>query len=313
MPARQAFLIEMVTQRQELPNAIALNSSLVNGARLIGPSVAGVLIALTGEGWCFLIDAISYLAVIAALLAMDVKPREQPVRHVPVWQGLREGFAYAYGFAPIRSLLLLLALVSLAGMPYSVLMPIFAQSLVGEKDAPYVLGFLSGASGVGALAGALYLASRRTVLGLGRTIAWAAAVFGVGLAGFALSNHLWLSLMMMVLTGFGMMVQMAASNTILQTIVEEDKRGRVMSFYSMALLGMTPFGSLLAGVLAHAIGAKWTVLIGGAACLLGAGLFALSLPRLRKLVRPLYVQLGILPEVAVGMQSATEQTRPPQE
>jgi MFS family permease len=313
MPARQAFLVEMVTERGDLANAIALNSSLVNGARLVGPSLAGVLIALTGAGWCCLIDAVSYIAVIAALAAMDVAPRSRPAKHAPVWQGLREGFVYAFGFAPIRSLLMLLALVSLAGMPYSVLMPIFAQDLAGEVDAPYALGFLSSASGVGALAGALYLATRRSVLGLGRTIVLATSIFALGLAGFAFSRVLWLSLMMMMLTGFGMMVQLASSNTILQTIVDEDKRGRVMSFYSMAFLGMSPFGSLLAGVLAHAVGARWTVVLGGGACLVGAALFALHLPRLRALVRPLYIRLGILPEVAAGMQSAAELTRPPQE
>jgi MFS family permease len=310
MPARQAFLVEMVQRKEDLGNAIALNSSLVNGARLVGPSLAGVLIALTGEGWCFLIDAISYLAVIAAPLAMTVTPRPRPVHHAPVWQGIREGFVYAFGFAPIRDLLLLLALVSLAGMPYTVLMPIFAENVLG--GGPYALGFLSAASGVGALAGALFLASRHTVLGLGRAIIVAAAVFGLGLIGFGLSRNLWLSLALMLLTGFGLMVQMAASNTILQTIVEEDKRGRVMSFYSMAFLGMVPFGSLLAGLLARAIGAPWTVIAGGLACIAGAGLFALRLPRLRTLTRPVYQRLGILPRIASGIQTATEMTRPPE-
>ncbi len=318
MPGRQAFLIEMIEDKQDLPNAIALNSSLVNGARLVGPSVAGVVIAVAGEGWCFLIDAISYLAVIASLLAMKIRPRARPQHHAPVWQGMREGFAYAFGFAPIRSLLLLLALVSFMGMPYVVLMPIFAQDIL--HGGPYALGFLSAASGVGALTGALYLASRNTVLGLGRTIVIATTTFAVGLIGFSLSEWLWLSLLLMVLTGFGMMVQMAASNTILQTIVEEDKRGRVMSFYSMAFLGMAPLGSLFAGGLAQVIGtrtgglasgAAWTVLLGGACCLLAALLFALQLPRLRQLVRPLYTRLGILPEVATGMESATELTESP--
>jgi MFS family permease len=309
MPARQAFLVEMIAQREDLPNAIALNSSLVNGARLVGPSVAGLLIAAAGEGWCFLVDALSYLAVIAALLAMQVT-RRPPAAHAPVWQGIREGFAYAFGFPPIRALLLLLALVSLAGMPYTVLMPVFAEALGGGAST---FGFLTGASGVGALGGALYLASRRSVLGLGRTIVLATTTFGLALMAFAVSGHLWLSLLLMLLLGGGMMVQMASSNTILQTIVEEDKRGRVMSFYSMAFLGMSPFGSLLAGLLAHAIGASWTVFLGGITCVLAAGVFALRLPHMRKLVRPLYVRLGILPEVAAGLQSAAELTRPPQE
>lgn len=311
MPARQAFLVEMVKRREDLPNAIALNSSLVNGARLVGPSVAGMLIALAGEGWCFAIDAVSYLAVIAALLAMQVEPPAAPRSHPPVWQGIREGFAYAFGFAPIRALLLLLGLVSLAGMPYSVLMPIFADDIL--EGGPYALGFLSAAGGVGALVGALYLASRETVLGLGRILVVATVLFGAGLIGFGLSRTLWLSLLLMLVTGFGMMVQMAASNTILQTIVEEDKRGRVMSFYSMAFLGMTPFGSLLAGLLAQRIGAPGTVILGGVACWLAAAMFAFQLPRLRTLVRPLYVRLGILPEVAAGLGSAAELTRPPQE
>jgi len=272
--------------------------------------VAGVIIALAGEGWCFLIDALSYLAVILALLAMDIPPRARARQRAPVWQEIREGVAYAFGFAPIRTLLLLLALVSFMGMPYTVLLPIFAENLGGGS---YALGFLTGASGVGALVGALYLASRKTVLGLGRTIVVATLCFGLGLIGFALSRWLWLSLVMMLLVGFGMMVQMAASNTILQTIVEEDKRGRVMSFYSMAFLGMTPFGSLFAGSLASGIGAAWTVLLRGIACLFGALLFALYLPQLRDLVRPLYRRLGILPEVASGMEATAELTRPPQE
>jgi MFS family permease len=309
MPARQAFLVEMVVQREDLPNAIALNSSLVNGGRLVGPSVAGLLIAAAGEAWCFLTDAVSYLAVIAALLAMHVAARALPTRRVSVWQGLREGARYVFGFAPIRSVLLLLALVSLTGMPFLVLMPVFAEMLGGGARS---LGFLNGAAGVGALSGALYLASRRTVLGLGRAIVWAATLFGASLIGFGLSRHLWLSLALMLTTGFGMMVHMAASNTILQTIAEEDKRGRVMSFYSLAFLGMTPFGSLLAGLLAEWVGAPWTVLGGGVACLVGAALFAARLPGLRALVRPIYVERGILPAAASGVQSASEVALPPQ-
>jgi MFS family permease len=294
MPARQAFLLEMVTRKEDLGNAIALNSSLVNGARLVGPSLAGVLIALAGEGWCFLIDAVSYLAVIAALLAMTVTPRQRECQREPVWLGMREGFRYAFGFAPIRELLFLLALVSLAGMPYTVLMPIFAEHVLG--GGPYALGFLSAASGLGALSGALVLASRHTVLGLGRAIVVATVVFGIGLIGFGLSRWLWLSLLLMLLTGFGLMVQMAACNTILQTIADEDKRGRVMGFYSMAFLGMIPFGSLLAGTLARSIGAEATVVAGGVACIMGGILFAARLPRLRALTRPVYQRLGILPD-----------------
>ncbi len=308
MPARQAFLVEMIDVKDDLPNAIALNSSLVNGARLVGPSAAGILIAAAGEGWCFLIDAVSYVAVVAALVAMRL-PAWLAERHrPPMWHGIVEGFRYAFGFAPIRTILLLLALVSFMGMPYTVLMPIFASDVL--QGGPYALGFLSAASGVGALGGALFLASRTTVLGLGNVIWIGTLLFGIGLVGFALSTVLWISLLLMLLTGFGMMVQMAASNTILQTIVDEDKRGRVMSFYSMAFLGMAPFGSLFAGTLAGWIGAANTVLIGGITCLVGGILFALRLPFLRTLVRPIYARMRILPEVASGVQSATDLTQP---
>jgi MFS family permease len=302
MPARQALLVEMVTGREDLPNAIALNSSLVNGARLIGPSLAGAIIATAGEAWCFVIDAVSYVAVVAALLLMRlpkharVVPRGSVGRHV--WEGAR----YVFRFVPIRALLALLALISFAAMPYSVLLPVFAGEVL--HGGPYVLGFLSGASGVGALTGALYLASRRSVLGLGRVIVVATVVLGVGLMGFALSKVLWLSMGLMLLTGFGMMVQMAASNTIIQTVVDEDKRGRVMSFYSMAFQGAAPFGSLLAGALAERIGAPDTVLLSGLVCLAGGLVFGLRLPRLRAYTRPVYARLGILPEVAGGLQAA---------
>ena len=309
MPARQAFLVEMVARKEDLANAIALNSSLVNGARLIGPSLAGILIAVAGEGWCFLGDAISYVAVVLALLAMQMPAREMKHHPPPMWRGMTEGFRYSFGFAPIRTILLLLALVSFMGMPYTVLMPIFAKNIL--QGGPDTLGFLSAASGVGALTGALFLASRRTVLGLGNVIWIGTLLFGMGLAGFAFSTNLAISLAMMVLTGFGMMVQMAASNTILQTIVDEDKRGRVMSYFGMAFLGMTPFGSLFAGALADWIGAENTVLVGGVACLAGGIIFALRLRYLRTLVRPIYATMGILPEVASGVQSATHLTQPP--
>jgi MFS family permease len=311
MPGRQAFLGEIVTRREDLPNAIALNSSLVNGARLIGPSLAGVIIALAGEGWCFTLDAISYLGVIAALLAMEVTPRPRQPHSAPIWRGIAEGFRYAFGFAPIRSILLLLALVSFMGMPYSVLLPLFAADVL--HGGPSLMGLLSAAAGLGALGGAFYLASRHSVLGLGRVIPLAATIFGIGLIGFGLSHWIWVSLLMMLLSGFGLMVEMAASNTLLQTIADEDKRGRVMSFFSMAFLGMTPFGSLFAGAVAGTIGAPATVIVGGVACLAGAGVFALQLPHLRPLVRPIYARQGILPEVATGMQSAAQLTTPPQQ
>lgn len=301
-PARQAFLVEMVDDREDLPNAIALNSSMVNGARLLGPSVAGVVIAAVGEAWCFLADAVSYLAVIASLLAMRVARRPRPATDKRVLQELAEGFRYAFGFAPIRALLLLLALVSLTGMPYTVLMPVVATGTL--HGGPHTLGFLMGASGVGALAGALYLASRRSVLGLGRVIPLAAALFGAGLVAFGLSRSLALSLGLMLATGSGFMVQMASSNTVIQTIVREDMRGRVMAFYTMAFMGTAPFGSLLAGMLAERAGAPRTLMAGGVACIVGAALFARTLPRLREEVRPLYVERGILPPIAAGLREA---------
>jgi len=293
MPARQAFLVEMIEDRADLPNAIALNSSMVNAARLLGPSVAGMLIASVGEGWCFFIDAVSYLAVVASLVAMRIVPRVIAAHRVSALTEMRDGFRYVAGFAPIRALLLLLALVSLMGVPYMVLMPVVASDIL--HGGAHTLGFLMAASGLGALIGALYLASRRTVLGLGRIVAASALLFGVGLILFSRSRVTWLSLLLMFATGMAMMVQMAASNTILQTLVDEDKRGRVMSFYTMAFFGTVPLGSLLAGTMAHRIGVANTISVGGAACVIGSLLFMRELPELRRLTRPVYARLGIYP------------------
>jgi MFS family permease len=304
MPARQAFLVEMVDRREDLPNAIALNSSMVNAARLLGPSIAGLIIAAVGEGYCFLIDGISYLAVIASLAAMTVTKRPRQAGKRSALAEMHEGWQYVSQSLPIRSILLLLALVSLLGMPYTVLMPVFAARVL--HGGPHTLGYLMAAIGVGALAGALLLAARRTVLGLGRVIPLSAAIFGGALIGFGFSHLVWLSLVLLLIAGFGMMRQMAGSNTLLQTIVEDQKRGRVMSFYAMAFAGMSPFGSLLAGVLAQKFGAPVTVIASGILCVIGAGLFARQLPRLREVVRPIYIQLGVLPEVASGIESASE-------
>lgn len=295
MPGRQAFVLRMVERREDLGNAIALNSSMVNGARLIGPSLGGVIIAAVGEGWCFVLDGLSYLAVIASLLLMRLaKGGASAAKDRPhALHQLVEGWRYVSGFAPIRSILLLLALVSLVGMPYTVLMPVFATRIL--HGGPSTLGLLMAATGVGALMGALYLAGRRSVLGLGRVIPTAAALFGVGLVAFGLSRVLWLSILLLVVTGFGFMVQMASSNTLLQTFVEEDKRGRVMSFYAMAFMGTAPFGSLLAGVAASRIGAPLTLVLGGLGCVLAAAAFAWRLPALRQALRPVYVRIGILP------------------
>jgi MFS family permease len=308
MPIRQSFILEMIENKEDLGNAIALNSSMVNSARLLGPSLAGVLIAAVGEGICFLLNGLSYVAVIAALIAIKTRPRPVKPRRTNALYELRQGFAYAFGFAPIRDILLFLGLVSLTGMPFTVLMPIFAKDIL--HGGPNVLGFLMGASGIGALAGALYLASRKSVLGLGKLIPLAAGCFGAGLVGFSLSRYFWLSLALMLITGFGMIVQMAASNTILQTIVDDDKRGRVMSFYTMAFVGITPLGSLLEGFAASLMGAPATLFAGGLICVLGAAVFARKLPVLRKAVRPIYVQMGIIPEIAAGLHTATELTMP---
>jgi MFS family permease len=310
MPARQAFVVEMVDRREDLANAIALNSSMVNAARLLGPSIGGLVIAAAGEGWCFLIDAISYLAVIASLWAMTIAPRvRKQTSDANIFRQLREGWAYASRFAPIRNVLLLLALVSLVGMPYTVLMPVFANDIL--HGGPNTLGLLMAASGVGALMGAMFLAARKSVLGLGKFIPLMAGTFGAGLVAFSFTRVLWLSLLLMVVTGMGFMVQMAASNTVLQTIVDEDKRGRVMSFYTMAFMGTAPFGSLLAGSVAERIGAPHTLLFGGIGCVLGSLWFARTLPALRRDVHPIYVRIGILPEMATGIQQSTELSVPP--
>jgi len=309
MPSRQAFLIEMVEDPADLGNAIALNSSLVNAARLIGPSVAGLLITAVGEGYCFLIDGFSYMAVIASLLAMVVAARPAKKIEQSVLAELREGWDYIRGFQPIWSILLLLTVVSLVGMPYTALMPIFAGQVL--RGGPHTLGFLMAAIGVGALLGAITLAARRTVRGLGRVIPTASAVFGAGLIAFSASRLMWLSFVLLVVTGWGFMQQMAASNTILQTITQDEKRGRVMSFYSMSIQGVAPFGALVAGAVANRIGAPHTLMIGGLLCVCAAAIFALQLPTLRKLVRPIYVQIGIIPEVATGIHAASVLRDPP--
>jgi MFS family permease len=310
MTSRQAFLVQLVERREDLANAIALNSSMVNGARLVGPAIAGLLLKSAGEAICFLLNGISFLAVIVALLLMRVPPQERPASHPPLIEGMREGARYAFGFPPIRAILLLLALVSFVGLPYTVLMPVFAVQVLG--GGPDTLGYLMGASGVGALSGALYLASRRSVLGLGRHIAFAPVGFGLGLIGFSLSTTLWLSMVLLFVIGFAMMVQMASSNTLLQTITDEDKRGRVMSFYMMAFMGMSPLGGLAAGALAARISAAQTLMLGGGICVVGGLLFSWGLPKLRPHVRPVYRRMGLLTEVARGIEAASEPA-PPEE
>lgn len=292
MPGRQSFLVEMVDDKRDLGNAIALNSSIVNLARLIGPSLAGLVISLYGEGWCFLIDGVSYFAVIASLLMMQLRPAAVLQSSDSVVQQLREGWQYVTGFLPIRNLLLLFAVVSLMGMPYTVLMPVFASQVL--HGGPHTLGFLMGAAGVGALVSAVLLALRKSVKGLLKMVPVSAAIFGAGLVAFGLSHILWLSLALMLLVGFGMMQGMAASNTIIQTLAPADKRGRVMSYYTMAFVGMAPFGSLLAGGLAHVMTASWAVVVTGSCCVLGAAWFWRHMGEVRNAMRPVYRELGII-------------------
>jgi MFS family permease len=300
-PARQAFVVSMIADRADLPNAIALNSSMVNGSRIIGPSLGGIIIAAVGEGWCFIIDAVSYVAVIMSLLAMRLEPEQRTRPAARVHEDLRAGLRYVSTFVPVRTLLLLLALVSVMGMPYTVLMPEIATRVL--HGGPNTLGFLMAATGVGALASALYLASRQTVIGLGRAIAVAVTTFGVGLIVFGASHWLLFSLAILTVVGGAFMLALAGTNTIVQTIVDEDLRGRVMAFYAMAFLGTAPLGSLLAGVLASRIGAPATIQAGGAACVVGGLVFALRLPRLRELVRPIYARQGIISVAAIDAGS----------
>jgi MFS family permease len=266
---------------------------MVNLARLIGPSLAGLVIAATNEGWCFFIDGVSYIAVLASLLMMRIKAEEQQHHGVTMIEQLRQGWVYVSDSLPIRGILLLFALLSLMGWPFMVLMPIFAAQVL--HGGPHTLGFLMGAVGVGSLISALSLVLRRSVRGLTKMIPIAAVVFGIGLIAFGFSHTLWLSLAMMLVTGFGMMQGLTSSNTILQTLVDEKMRGRVMSYYTMAFVGMAPFGSLLAGTLAHAIGAPRTVIVSGIACIVGGFLFWSRLGAIRRDMRPIYERLGIIP------------------
>jgi MFS family permease len=299
-PARQALVVDMVDDRRDLPNAIALNSSMVNGSRIIGPSIGGVVIAAVGEGWCFALDAFSYAGVIVSLLMMRLKQYPRATEAVPILRDLHTGWRYVAESVPIRFALILLAIVSIAGMPYTVLMPaVTAKQLHGGANT---LGWLMAAGGVGALSGGIYLASRESVVGLGRVILVGTFLFGASLIGFSLTSNVWLAAILLALGSAGFMTQMAATNTIIQTIVDERFRGRVMSFYTMAFFGTTPIGSLLGGVLADRVGAPLTIRLGGLVCLGAAAWFAVMLPTLRPLVRKIYIERGIIaaPDVDAG-------------
>ena len=289
-PARQSFVVQLVDDRNDLPNAIALNSFTINSARLIGPPLAGMLVSLFGEGLCFLLNGLSFLTVIVALMRMQV--RDTPRQRHSMMEGFKQGIAYAAGFPPIRALLLLVAVVGFTVTPYVVLMPVYAKE-VFHGDAQ-TLGLLTGCAGFGALMGTLFLASRKNVVGLGKVIAWAALCAGGGLMVFAFSSQLWLTLPALAVTGFGIIVSAASTNMVIQTVVPDDLRGRVMSLFTMAFLGMAPLGSLAAGSLAHHIGAPATLFAGGVASLAAAAVFARQLPRLREHMHPIYVQQGLL-------------------
>jgi MFS family permease len=305
VPARQALLVRMVRGTDDLPNAIALNSAMFNAARLVGPAVAGLLIGITGEGPIFLINALTYIPVMFALRALEsLRDRPTSAPSGSVFGAMREGFHYAFHFTPVRSVLLLLALISLVGMPYVVLLPVFAGEILG--GGARTLGVLNSAAGLGALTGTIYLASRSTVRGLGKVIAGATALLGLGLVTFAFSRATLLSAVLLLAVGSGLVVATASINTILQTVVDESMRGRVMSLFTMAFVGLSPLGSVIGGALAVRIGAPLTVAIGGTVCMLVALWFATRLPALREVIRPIYVSRGIIPEVATGLQTASE-------
>ncbi len=312
IPTRQSFVIQMIDNKEDLPNAIALNSSIVNGSRLVGPAIAGILVASLGEGICFLINAISFVFVIISLLLMKVE-KEEKVDHenVSILKELKEGFHYSFGFLPIRSVILLLAAVSLFGNPYLVLLPVFARDILSGNAT--TLGYLNSAVGIGALSGALYLASRKSTLGLGKIIATTTLVFAFALISLSFSKTFMLSVIILLFCGFGMMMQTSGSNTILQTLSNDDMRGRVMSFYTVAFRGMAPFGSLWAGTFADKFGAPVTVLISGTVCLAAGILFYKNLKIIRTAAKPIYQEKGLLPEAVKGVQIASNLSLPPED
>jgi MFS family permease len=291
-PARQAFVVEMVGDHEDLPNAIALNSSMINASRIIGPSIGGILIATLGEGWCFGVDAISYIAVIISLLVMRLSTSRKAAIDTHMLEELGTGWTYVAGFPPVRVLLLSVALVGMVGMQYATLMPVIASKVL--HGGPHTLGILMTASGIGALAGTLYLASRHTVVGLGKVIVASSIGLSLGLAAFSFSRSLWLSILILPIVGAGLMLQAAASNTILQTVVDERLRGRVMAFYAVAIMGTQPIGSLLAGVAAERVGSEMTIFYGALACLAGALWLGWKRPMLAEYIRPIYIERGIL-------------------
>lgn len=302
MPARQSFVVEMVEERGDLSNAIALNSSMFNSARLIGPSIAGICIAALGESACFLLNAVSYLAVIAALLAMTPSRRLPSGRKEGAADGFLAGVTYVAGFPPIRYILLMLAMASLLGMPYAVLMPAYVKDIL--RGGPGTLGFIMAASGLGALAGALRLAARRHPAGLERGIPFLSSLFGLGLLGLSFTSSFPVSALCLACASFGMVSVMASANTIIQTLVDDDKRGRVMAIYSVAFMGMAPFGSLLAGWTAHYIGVAHTMTLNGLFVLAAAGAFASRMKIITAHAAPVYSRMGLGTEAAQELGGA---------
>jgi MFS family permease len=295
-PTRQSFTVKIVDKKEDLGNAIALNSAMFNGARLIGPSIAGVLIAAVGEGICFLLNSVSYLAVIASLLLIKIAPDDTGgnKKNAAVFGHLKEGLKYSWNLFPVRIFLTMCAFISLTTVSYVILMPVFAKNVL--MGGPRTLGFLMGSTGVGALCGALFLASRKNVRGLLKIIPKAMILFGTGLIGMSCARQVWLAMIFLMFSGFGMMVMFASSNTLLQTIIDDDKRGRVMSLYSMSFMGMMPFGSLISGSVASRIGAPATVAICGVCCFIGVVYYYTFLPRVRDIVREIYLKMGIITE-----------------
>ncbi len=304
VPARHSFVIDMGDKKEDLGNAIALNSLMFNGARLIGPSVAGLLLATAGEGICFLMNSVSYIFVIISLLLMHVPDRQERAKETHLFTEMKKGLAYTFGFAPIKYIILLLGLVSLMTLSYQVLMPAYAKEVLKGSSNTY--GLLIGAVGFWALIGAVYLASREKIIMLGSIIHRSTLLLGTGLIAVSFSRITTLSLVLMVFVGLGMMIHTAACNTILQTVTDDDKRGRVMSFYAMAIMGIAPFGSLLAGSLAKLIGTPATIFVSGMASVAGALFFLKKLPELKKIIRPVYIRMGVITQAEGGIQSTPE-------
>ncbi len=307
IPVRQSFIIDMVEKKEVLGNAIALNSFMFNMARLIGPAIAGVTIAVIGEGPCFLANGVSFIAVIAGLMMMKLEHKSHRHKKVHVLHGMMEGVRYVYGFQPIRYMLILLSIISMMGMSYIVLMPVFAKNVL--HGGPDTLGLLMASGGIGALVATIYLASQEKMVRLGRIIPASAALFAAALVAFSFCRTLWLSVIVLAISGFGFMVHMAVTNTILQTIVEDDKRGRAMSFYAMAFMGVAPFGSLIAGSLANLIGVTNAIVIGGGICILASIAFASKIPLLKSLVKPIYDNMALTRSI----NTASEIVVPPED